>query len=106
MKFLEIDFPSRVTVGLQSENSDPICFDFIWGIGKEGLTDFELALARVPQGDSVSVTFHTNTVQAVFGHLASHVMPLCGSDTEIQATARIEQIEPFPIGRRSRPSPV
>lgn len=94
MAFLEIDFPSRVTVTMCTENSDPICFDFIWGVGKEGLTDFELALSRAPKGKSVPIAFGPATVQAVFGHLASLVMPLCGSDTEIRATAQIEKIEP------------
>ena len=94
MTVLQIDFPSRVTVGMQTENRGPIRFEFIWGVGTEGLTDFELALARVPQGESVSLSLRSNAVKTFFGHLASHVTPLSSPDREIQATARIEQVEP------------
>lgn len=99
---LQIEFPSRVTIAMKTDKAAPLSgkpeqtihFDFIWGIGLNGLTDFELALLKKKQGEKVSFTLHPETVHGIFEHLASHVLPLCGSGGESCVTAWIEKIEP------------
>ncbi|RJP81079.1 MAG: hypothetical protein C4522_06215 [Desulfobacteraceae bacterium] len=106
MKTLEIDFPSRVTIAMTIDQGDalqggsgrPVHFDFIWGIGLNGLTDFELALSRKAAGDSLTLAVRPETVHGVFEHLASHVASLCRPDQDVRLTAWIEKIEP--VGNR------
>jgi hypothetical protein len=102
MKTVEIDFPSRVTIAMKADQGDalhgisgrPVHFDFIWGIGLNGLTDFELMLSRKAAGDAVTLTLHPETIHGVFEHLASHVASFCRPDKDVRLTAWIEKIEP------------
>jgi len=102
MTTLQIEFPSRVTIALKTDKSAPlsgkpeqsIYFDVIWGIGLNGLTDFELALLKKKQGEEVAFTIHPETVHGMFEHLAPHVLSLCRSNAEISVTASIQKIEP------------
>ncbi|MFH2063734.1 MAG: hypothetical protein ABIK15_00880 [Pseudomonadota bacterium] len=102
MKTLEIDFPSRVTVAMKIDQGDalhggsgrPVHFDFIWGIGLNGLTDFELVLSRKPAGEAVNLALRPEMIHDVFDHLSSHVASLCKPHEDVRLTAWIEKIEP------------
>jgi hypothetical protein len=99
---LQIEFPSRVMIAMKTDKLDSLSdkpepsvyFDFIWGIGLNGLTDFELALLKKKQGEDVPFTIHLETVHGMFEHLAPHVLSLCSSGAEICVTASIQKIEP------------
>ncbi|MBA4367899.1 MAG: hypothetical protein C0403_09710 [Desulfobacterium sp.] len=98
---LQIEFPSRVTIAMKTDKVDSlsgksessIYFDFIWGIGLNGLTDFEMALLKKKQGEDVPFTIHPETVHGVFEHLAPQVLSFCRSNAEIYVTASIQKIE-------------
>lgn len=98
---LQIEFPSRVTIAMKTDKSAPLSgkpeqsirFDFIWGIGLNGLTDFELALLKKNQGEDVPFTLHPETVHGMFEHIAPHVLSICRSNAEICVTASIQKIE-------------
>ncbi len=101
MTFLEVDFPSKVFVEIQvdvvdstpDETAPLIQFDFIWGIGMNGLSDFELALSKKAQGESVNICIQPDTVYAVFERLTRLVLPICRSEDEVCITAKILKIE-------------
>ena len=47
----------------------PIRFDFIYGLGTEGLTPFEYELAEREVGETISLSVRRGRIPELFGHL-------------------------------------
>ncbi|OQX04066.1 MAG: hypothetical protein BWK80_54345 [Desulfobacteraceae bacterium IS3] len=62
-----------VTAGTSSDTADltpqPFEFEFIFGLGKEGLTPFERGLADKTEGDEISLCLKPETIRNTFEHI-------------------------------------
>lgn len=62
-----------VTAGTEPDATDltpqPFEFEFIFGLGAEGLTPFERELADKSEGDEISVCVKPETVRNIFEHV-------------------------------------
>jgi hypothetical protein len=67
----------KVTLSLEAGSAgtsmdltcEPLQFEFIFGLGREGLTPFEFQLAEKEVGESVLIPVHPERIAQVFGHL-------------------------------------
>ena len=79
MEIDRVDQLTAVTLRLEAGSSpermdltpDPVGADFIFGIGGDGLTPFEYALADKVPGDEVVLRVAGGEAPATFGHLMS-----------------------------------
>ncbi len=94
-----VDQLSAVTLRLEAGTSpermdltpEPVGADFIFGIGGDGLTPFEYALADKAPGDEVLLQVVGGEAPATFGHLMS-MLPAAGGDFYLKA--RVEAVRP------------
>ncbi|MCU0562772.1 MAG: hypothetical protein MUE48_02345 [Desulfobacterales bacterium] len=66
---------------------------FIFGVGPQGLTPFEQALAGRRVGEEVRFAVAADDAGDFFGHLDSTVRPILGRDETTAFTARIRAVE-------------
>ncbi len=87
-----------VTAGTEPDVTDltpqPFEFEFIFGLGKEGLTPFELKLADKTEGDEISVFLKPETVRNTFEHICFPLNRLSRLPASFFLKARIIQAVP------------
>lgn len=73
---------------------NPLDWEFIFGIGQEGLTPFEYELAGKGEGDEVIVRLEKGRVDALFGHLCRNLPPLGASSGTLFIKSRVTRVAP------------
>lgn len=58
---------SNLTAGDRGRNEAPASLDFIYGIGTEGLSQFEQAISGLKPGDSIEIEIEASQVRSYFG---------------------------------------
>lgn len=66
---------------------------FVYGIGVEGLTPFEYALAGKKPGDTIQIHVDENQGQAVFGHLFCAVAQAVAATPPWRLSARVTSVD-------------
>jgi len=58
---------SNLTAGAGGRYEAPASLDFIYGIGTEGLSQFEQAISGLKPGDSIEIEINASQVRSYFG---------------------------------------
>ncbi len=74
-----------------ADASDPM--EFIFGIGIEGLTPFELELADKREGDEVVMRVERGRMNELFGHLVCGI-PVAAGGGDFYLKAQVKQVGP------------
>lgn len=91
---LRIDVPART--GGSGPEGAPVPYDFVFGIGSEGLSPLEMALEGKRPGEEVQVEVPPEGPGALFGHLApppALVQPHPGPERLRVAVEQVERAE-------------
>jgi hypothetical protein len=72
----------------------PFSFEFIFGVGQQGLTPFEYALADKTEGDEIVLDINPNEIEQVFEHLALPIRCRLKETQRFFLKACIENISP------------
>lgn len=87
-----------VTVGTFPQKSDiidhPQSFRFIFGLGVDGLTPFEYALAGKSIGDQICLQLKPEELNRIFRHIIPPFINIMVSHSEFFLTAKIIAVEP------------
>ena len=82
-----------LTIGVEAPAADCREIAFVFGIGPQGLTAFEQALAGRSVGEEVRFTVAAGDGDWFFGHLAAALRPIAGGAGTVAFTARIRAVE-------------
>lgn len=82
-----------LSLGAETPNADRRELAFIFGVGLQGLTPFEQALAGRGVGEEVRLAVTGGDAGCFFGHLGPTVRPILGRDETTAFTARIQAVE-------------
>ena len=74
--------------------SQPVSFDFIFGVGVDGLTPFEYALAHKAEGDQVVLPLEMKTFASTFKHLNPPLNPGSWNSPAFYLTVGVAEILP------------
>jgi hypothetical protein len=92
LKKITLDLEAGTTPDSMNLTGGPVAFEFIFGLGKQGLTPFEYALAgRVP-GQEVMLTVNTNETNRFFEHLIPPVPNRIDSKQHYYLKVRIAEV--------------
>jgi len=69
-------------------------FEFIFGLGRDGMSPFEYDLAEKAIGDEIAVHLYSNTFQAYLMHLQLPIHRLFEDRDSFYLTIRVDGIEP------------
>jgi hypothetical protein len=58
--------------------SDPVPFDFIYGVGTEGFCAFEAALSEKSEGETITMPVTAGEAGGIFGHLRRGIYQTLG----------------------------
>lgn len=72
--------------------SDPLPYEFIFGIGSGGLTAFEYKLAGRSKGDKISLPVSRDVISELFGHLIFPLNELSGIPDIFHLDIKIEKV--------------
>lgn len=78
---------------LRDGSLEPFTFDFIYGIGPNGLTPFEMLLAEKEIGSEIEVHVSAKEFPEIFGHLSFLLQGLSLSRENTTLRFRVEKIE-------------
>lgn len=84
----------EVTIADTDHLPQSIQAEFIYGIGSGGLTEFELALGKVPLETPVKLTLNRDQLGPVFGHLACLVRLPQDTLGPVTIRARVSAVQP------------
>lgn len=96
---MNIEPLTKVTLSVQTESLEGHKQDsgrtitFIYGIGTAGLADFELALARNPEEETVRIQLKPSVAPIFFGHLYGLFRDWLPTGYEIALTFRLQSSE-------------
>jgi len=82
-----------LSLGAETPAADHRELAFIFGVGPQGLTPFEQALAGRGVGEEVRFAVAAGDADCFFGHLAAAVRPIAGGAATAAFTARILAVE-------------
>jgi hypothetical protein len=82
-----------LTIGVEAPAADCREIAFVFGIGPQGLTTFEQALAGRSIGEEVRFTVAAGDADCFFGHLAAALRPIADGAGTVAFTARIRAVE-------------
>ncbi len=72
MTKVALEIRTETTSG--GESRAPVSFDFIFGIGVNGLSGLEMHLAGLKKGATAKIEVEPETVEELFGHLGCGLM--------------------------------
>jgi hypothetical protein len=81
LKKVHLSIEAGKTLDSMDLTPSPIRFDFIYGLGTEGLTPFEYELAEKEVGENIFLSVQRGRIPELFGHLWPFLPTLPG-DTE------------------------
>ena len=67
-------------------------FEFIYGLGSEGLTPFEYKLAGKTEGDEIEFNIGTAKIHETFEHLAASFPFIPGNAADVWFKARVDKV--------------
>ena len=73
---------------------EPLRFDFIFGLGIEGLTPFEFELAEKEIGETITLSIQRKQVPEMFGHLTNLLPPFPGDVESFYLKVRVLDLSP------------
>jgi hypothetical protein len=85
-----------IVTGSSSESIDgtgkPIDHDFIFGVGKDGITAFEKTLFGKKPGEEIALEVKSDQLNEVFGHLKNALQNFLPSAAVFSLKARVNSI--------------
>ena len=85
-----------IVTGSSSESisgtGKPMDYDFIFGVGKDGITAFEKTLFGKKAGEEIALEVKSDQLNEVFGHLKNALQDVLPSATVFSLKARINSI--------------
>ena len=92
----------KVTLSLEMGNtpevmdltSQPFQFEFIFGLGTEGLTPFEYELAGKTEGDKIVIELEREKIHDLFQHLYKHLCPFPETPALFALKAEVVHVAP------------
>lgn len=85
-----------IEAGSSQDNMDftsaPLPYEFIFGIGSSGLTDFEYKLAGKSKGESVYLPVSRDIIPELFGHLRFPLHGLSGLPDIFHLNIKIDEV--------------
>ncbi len=73
---------------------DPLFFEFIYGIGKEGLVPFENEIYGKKQGDIIGLAIPINDIDRFFGHIPFPIWKIFKKPEKLFIKMKVEKIVP------------
>lgn len=73
---------------------EPVDFTFIYGIGTEGLTDFEMALTGLNSKDALTLAVHKIDAQAQFEHLLKPLTETLQTQPPFKISITVKSVTP------------
>jgi len=80
--------------GIQDLTSRPLAFEFIFGLGVQGLTPFERLLEGLPVGSQTSIKVKHESIPTTFLNLKHYFMELCKKKDPLFLTVRVVDVHP------------
>lgn len=96
----KIDNLTKVTLSLQAGTApaaddltpEPVTFEFIYGIGSQGLTPFEFELANRSEGETVVIPVRQTEASGFFGFIRPPVLSRTSGHEAFYLRARIVKV--------------
>jgi len=98
---LQVDYLKKITLEMESGTSPdemnlcgkPVVFEFIYGVGSAGITNFEKAFFSKSIGDEIVYPVEGSTAGEHLGHLRQPIQDLLPETPRYFIKARITSIE-------------
>jgi hypothetical protein len=75
-------------------SGDTGSMEFVYGVGPDGLTPFEYALADAGVGESITVQVEEDQYETTFGHLQMMLPDALPNEFPIFLKVRVDHVEP------------
>lgn len=92
LKKISLDIEAGTGPERMDLSHGPAPFEFIFGLGREGLTPFEFELADKKVGEDVVIFIKTRDVPAFFQHLTLHSLTDIGGVEAVYLKVRIKTV--------------
>ncbi len=84
----------EIDTGDSARPTGPVDFEFIFGIGVNGLCGLEMRLAGKKAGQETRLEVEPGTMEELFGHLGCSLMRAAGRQPPFALKIRIKEVAP------------